>query len=987
MTTISNKITIFISSIMNKDTENLEAERNIVIDSVRNYSPTIPWAFENTPSSDLSAEEYYLRAVKECHLYFLLLGNSITKAVLNEYDEAKKENKSIFVFLKNVTRTDECARLIKDIQQKVKYSTFGELSEINNLVVSSLDYYFSRLVKDQEKQKQYPEVFRALEDKNNAILVEEYAKKLLEKSSASFKSEVIHYLNSLPLNLRDVSKFYIPQKLKHNNKLSETIDSALLKFKQFVLLGQAGSGKTTELLYLVSRLSKPAIENQELKQIPIFISMGIWSDGDVISQIQNTFKLYGLSYERQTIDNLLERYQTTLIFDGLDEVPTQEIDSRINEIKKYISDKRNFNVIISCRTNRYISYFNLPILEIAPLQDSDIAEYISRFTQKPFSVTNYHTWKPQLQELSRSPLMLNIIANVLNKGEGPVNLADAYHKYVEFALTKRETQEKIGIDRIWKTKAITELAIYMQVNAKSYVSEDDAVKIIDQTISGAKVGFSGVDLLNAIASSELLMRDTRGYCFSHVSFREYLASQLLVKRIKESEKILDLISDPQWEPVVIFASSIYGESDEISKFLKEVLKADLYLYTRCLSSALSKEVPLKILPDDEMSRVLLNEIMEVRIAIIELWLPELQEKMNSSVFTKRASKPAIVGKYSDDKGAHLVYGYSNQEIVGNRVKLLSEFPMDTTFKSLLDTKTISSIRSRNLSNKEITIAGAHKIALEDVWSDLEEILNNQNLVEPPALVYEQTQEEVSNYIKKIDKSIILPANILVLEKSIKSFLENHGYGLLTLSVDGNRIFINGLLKRLSILRKEGYNLIGAPLLPDFDRVPEGSNWVTQFYTDETLVNHMELYFKYYLNGYSDIVRLNFSKMSKRMVTFNLLPVRVVAEVERPEPSKGFEALGSCDYYFEPLETGHENEIFVTLNKKITKFKSPSFSSYDILREFEEQLKKYGRWNSSMHTWSSSSSLGAFFAENNQIRKDIYETLLKDLKRIFTFSSF
>lgn len=117
-------------------------------------------------------------------------------------------------------------------------------------------------------------------------------------------------------------------------------------------------------------------------------------------------------------------------------------------------------------------------------------------------------------------------------------------------------------------------------------------------------------------------------------------------------------------------------------------------------------------------------------------------------------------------------------------------------------------------------------------------------------------------------------------------------------------------------------------------------------------------------------------------------LRVVAEVERPEPGKDFEALGGCDYYYEPLETDRNNEIVVSLNQKISKFPSPSSNNpYDLMDQWSEKLKKYGRWNSSMHVWTESSSLGSFFNEPCTIRKAVYDRILKDLRETFEPRSF
>jgi len=43
------KIKVFISSVQNREIKDLEVERAEVVSTVRNYSPTVPLAFEHTP--------------------------------------------------------------------------------------------------------------------------------------------------------------------------------------------------------------------------------------------------------------------------------------------------------------------------------------------------------------------------------------------------------------------------------------------------------------------------------------------------------------------------------------------------------------------------------------------------------------------------------------------------------------------------------------------------------------------------------------------------------------------------------------------------------------------------------------------------------------------------------------------------------------------------------------------------------------------------
>jgi hypothetical protein len=346
-----------------------------------------------------------------------------------------------------------------------------------------------------------------------------------------------------------------------------------------------------------------------------------------------------------------------------------------------------------------------------------------------------------------------------------------------------------------------------------------------------------------------------------------------------------------------------------------------------------------------------------------------------------------VGRFSSEGGGYLAYGYATTEKLGSRIRLLGDYPAGTILNTLLNAGILSSTISRGLPLNEAGVVGAHRIALEDIWEELKEIIRAKSLLEPPRLIYELTQGEVCHLVRDRVLSVPIPADISLIETEVSKLLRGYGTSQVILRVGGENIHLNALLLRLKALADSGYTSIGAPLLPKPDRIPKGSNWVTQFYEDQTLVDYVRLYFYHFLEGYSELVKLNFSQLSQRLEFHQLLPVRVVAEIERPAPSKDLESLGGCDYYFEPVEGTRQNEVVVSLNQKVSEFLSPSSNLQDAMETWLEKLKRYGRWNSTATVWTTRASLGTFFGERNQIRSALYDSILKGLKKVFEVRAF
>jgi hypothetical protein len=981
------KIKVFISSVQNRKIENLEADRAEAVRAVQNYSPTAPWAFEYTPASDLPAEDYYLRGVQDCHLFLLLLGGQITEAVRKEYDEAVRLKKPVLAFVKDAQRTTETEQFLNLVRKQSKYTIFNGPQDLAALVVSSLDSFFLRLVEDYQLHKEYPDVIKVLANTRLAKLLHEYAEQLLTQTSASFEAEVIHYLTLIPMSLRDVSRFYIPMKAKIAGGASDTIDNILAKHKRVVFLGAAGSGKTTELLNFSTRLSRHAIEETESRLIPVYVDMGAWMEGDIISCLESIFQKCGIHFGKPMVEGLLKNYRFVLLFDGLNEVPPLELLEKVSQIKSISKTYEGVEIIVSCRTVGYVLDLGFPVVHLEPLQDADIVKYMGEFTKGEFNLGRFYSWPSSLRELSRHPLMLSFIANIFAEGAEPTSLADVYEKYINLLFDRWEVGKGAKIDPVWKKRALIDLAVDMQTKPRYSVSENEAINLLRGVMFGERVDFSSVDLLNELVSSGMIKKEGNRYTFWHSSFREYLAGQLLIDKIRVGETISTLVSDPVWEPVVIFASGLFDDSFEMSGFLFEVLKVDLYLYTRCLANVLPAITSVPALSDDELAHLILQEMLEARAQIIDRWLPALLHAFRPHTYHGKGSQLAIVGRFSSEGGGYLAYGYATTEKLGSRIRLLGDYPAGTILNTLLNAGILSSTISRGLPLNEAGVVGAHRIALEDIWEELKEIIRAKSLLEPPRLIYELTQGEVCHLVRDRVLSVPIPADISLIETEVSKLLRGYGTSQVILRVGGENIHLNALLLRLKALADSGYTSIGAPLLPKPDRIPKGSNWVTQFYEDQTLVDYVRLYFYHFLEGYSELVKLNFSQLSQRLEFHQLLPVRVVAEIERPAPSKDLESLGGCDYYFEPVEGTRQNEVVVSLNQKVSEFLSPSSNLQDAMETWLEKLKRYGRWNSTATVWTTRASLGTFFGERNQIRSALYDSILKGLKKVFEVRAF
>jgi hypothetical protein len=131
-----SELLVFISSIMDKQREDLFAERDAAKEAVASLELTRAWRFEDSPASSLRVDYSYLNKVAESDIFLLLLGRDITAPVRMEYDAAANAGKPLLVFLKSGERTPETQAFVKDI--KVKWKSFEGIDALRREVRAAL---------------------------------------------------------------------------------------------------------------------------------------------------------------------------------------------------------------------------------------------------------------------------------------------------------------------------------------------------------------------------------------------------------------------------------------------------------------------------------------------------------------------------------------------------------------------------------------------------------------------------------------------------------------------------------------------------------------------------------------------------------------------------------------------------------------------------------------------------------------------------------
>lgn len=152
---VDENLLVFLSSVMNAQ-DDLRRER-IVVKSLFSHEILFSlWRFEDAPADD-ELEVSYLEKVRECHLFLLIVGSTLSPAVYKEFEAAREAKKPILVFLKkDVDRTAEVDEFIGSLTRlNLRYKTFGSEEELQREVMRAAYHCVVKYYKHGLTRKTY----------------------------------------------------------------------------------------------------------------------------------------------------------------------------------------------------------------------------------------------------------------------------------------------------------------------------------------------------------------------------------------------------------------------------------------------------------------------------------------------------------------------------------------------------------------------------------------------------------------------------------------------------------------------------------------------------------------------------------------------------------------------------------------------------------------------------------------------------------------
>jgi hypothetical protein len=464
-------------------------------------------------------------------------------------------------------------------------------NEQENKQIGSVFKFISEQVKSHNNflnEFDSPESFRAkiiflISSKHESLI---FNKNIKEKEVAltevaNTKSYLLQ--SSIPPTQKEYIKRNITHfsliKDKHNIPFLEieiqSLEQLVLSKYRVVLLGDAGSGKSTELINLLHGLN-----SKDSSLIPIFQSLNTYTPEKGIEEFLPDFW-------KRIPPNLL-----LIIWDGLDEILPEHFYIAIRQISNFTLKFPETRIVISCRTN----FYELPVngspgtlVGFEPYFINDLTfNDVRNFYVKKCLTSSADDFiegliENSLTDLIVKPFFLMLLVDDFSHGKKlSINRSELYEKFVLNRIRLDEVHFINLFDIRGKKNEIMllleKVALSMEILTRNQILESEILQLI--TLDE----FSALKHCTAFKKKD---GEDATWQFEHNNLQEYLAARALVNY--DFEKVIKFLTFerfnnkliPSWVNTLTFLFSLLNKDDTLFiKLLEWMLKNEKELVVK-----------------------------------------------------------------------------------------------------------------------------------------------------------------------------------------------------------------------------------------------------------------------------------------------------------------------------------------------------------------------------------------------------------------------
>ena len=315
-----------------------------------------------------------------------------------------------------------------------------------------------------------------------------------------------------------------------------------------MVLGGPGVGKSTFLRKLGLESLKGELTHA---QMPVFIELKSFKSAQMSLEqaIVRELEINGFPYADSLAKSMLVEGKLFVLLDGLDEVPSNQVDEVIEQIQDFCDQHRKNRFVASCRVAAYKGGFNqFTDVTMAEFDDDQIKEFINGWfssdLDKELGTANVF-WdliqQPEnisAKDLAQTPLLLTFLCLVYDSSQVlPTVRSTLYGDALDILLKEWAAEKRIKRDSIYQgfhadleKVLLSEIAYESFQDDQLFFSQEETTERITKFLADtldAPSHLDGAKVLNAIEVQQgiLVERAANVYSFSHLTLQEYLTAR------------------------------------------------------------------------------------------------------------------------------------------------------------------------------------------------------------------------------------------------------------------------------------------------------------------------------------------------------------------------------------------------------------------------------------------------------------------------------
>lgn len=364
-------------------------------------------------------------------------------------------------------------------------------------------------------------------------------------------------------------------------KLEEFPATSLLKRKErhFLILGEAGSGKSTILRRLAYVMAEDAMASGEQINLPILLRAP-----DISRSHEKLLDICTAQTSKLTLSNTpaftvndLRKGNVTIFIDALDEVPD---DDRRKVIERVLSFRQLYPLCKIVLTSRDYSFIqeieelrSFASFRLSPIDWRQTTSIIKKLHHgkklKKEMLQEYLRRLQNVHGIELNPLLVTVFVATsdYSRKDIPANITELFKKYTEMMLGRWDLTKGINQQYLAPLKdfLLKKLAFEMHRRKLTRISETECTEIFAEELKSRGRSADVELLLEEIYRSGLFRFINHSIEFRHHLLQEFFAG----RGIPNTELLQTLVSDPWWQRSILFH---FGERPDDHQSLESVIR-------------------------------------------------------------------------------------------------------------------------------------------------------------------------------------------------------------------------------------------------------------------------------------------------------------------------------------------------------------------------------------------------------------------------------